>query len=255
MANLMRLVFFGCLLLWTTLGYSRTLQLVTLQYPPYEYKEGLQVKGIAVDIIREAFRRLSQPIEITLLPWPRAISYIENGKADAIFTAFKKPHRETFADYSKEVLFPQTISLFVRADSNIVYDGHITSLKPYSVSVINKVSYGQFFDTALKQGELTKIKVSNSGKQSAKMLLAQRVDIWISNKYGAFHIANQLNELEGIRALEPHIQSVPSYIAFSKKRNLTHIRDQLDVVLKAMKEDGSYDQIINRYFENIHYTE
>lgn len=247
--NLMKFVLYGCFLFWATFGHSRVLQLVTLEYPPYEYKEDQQVKGIAVDIIREAFGRLSQPIEIKLLPWPRAISYIENGKADAIFTAFKNPHRETFADYSKEVLFPQTISLFVRSDSNIVYDGQITSLQSYSISVINKVSYGQLFDTAVKEGVLTKIKISNSGKQSAKMLLAQRVDIWISNKYGALHIANQLNQLEKVRALEPNIQSVPSYIAFSKKRNLTHVRDKLDVVLKAMKEDGSYERIINSYFE------
>ena len=246
--NLMKFVLCGCFLFWTTAGSSRVLQLVTLEYPPYEYQEGQQVKGIAVDIIREAFRRLSQPIEIKILPWPRAISYIENGKADAIFTAFKNPHRETFADYSKEVLFPQTISLFVRANSSIVYDGQLSSLQPYSVSVTNQVSYGQRFDTAVKEGVLTKIKINNSGKQSAKMLLARRVDIWISNKYGALHIANQLNQLEKIRVLEPDIQSVPSYIAFSKKRNLTHVRDKLDVVLKAMKEDGSYERIINSYF-------
>ncbi len=51
---------------------ERIIELVTLQYPPYEYEEDGEVKGIAVDIITEGFTRLGYEVDITLYPWTRA---------------------------------------------------------------------------------------------------------------------------------------------------------------------------------------
>ncbi|WP_419905395.1 hypothetical protein [Kiloniella sp.] len=48
---------------------------------------------------------------------------------------------------------------------------------------------------------------------------------------------------EEVAEILPPIQSVPSYIAFSKKRNHTKLRDMVDATLKAMKQDGSYDRL------------
>ena len=126
------------LLLFSTQSTARTLQLVTLQYPPYIYKEGENIKGIAVQIIRESFRRMQQPIRITMLPWSRAIMQIQNGNADAIFTAYKNPERETFADYSKGIVMPQIVSLFVLKDSSITWNGDFKVLTKYSVVWLEK---------------------------------------------------------------------------------------------------------------------
>ncbi|WP_028866037.1 substrate-binding periplasmic protein [Psychromonas aquimarina] len=230
---------------------AQTIELVTLQYPPYEYRgesEG-EVKGIVVDIIEEVFKRLDVPINIKILPWARAIRYIEEGQADAVFTAFKNPVREQFADFSREILMPQTISLFVRSDSTIKYDGNLASLSNYTIGGVNSVSYGTTWDQAVKDGIITKLQLSNSGEQNMRKLLADRVPVIISNKYGAYDIARKMNQLVDIRELKPSLQSVPSYIAFSKKRNLTDLRDKFDITLREMKLDGSYEHIINAYLE------
>ena len=123
--------------------FAKTLELVTLQYPPYVFEHNGEIKGIALEIVEEAFRRMQQPVNVKLLPWARALKYIKRGKADAIFTAFKNPERETFMVYSKEVLINQTISLFVRKDSNIIFDGDLKKLSNYRFGVVRKVSYGK----------------------------------------------------------------------------------------------------------------
>ncbi|MDO6528040.1 transporter substrate-binding domain-containing protein [Motilimonas sp. 1_MG-2023] len=110
-------------------SFAQKLDLVTLQYPPYQYESAGEVKGIAVDIVKEAFGRLGIQAEIRVLPWSRAIRYIEQGQADAIFTAFKTPEREKFADYSHEILLWQTISLFVRSDSTLEFNGDLETLR------------------------------------------------------------------------------------------------------------------------------
>ncbi len=232
-----------------TSSHSRELELVTLQYPPYEYEEAGQLKGIVVEIIREAFQRMDRPISIKLMPWARAIQKIERGHADAIFTAYKNPHRETFADFSREVLMMQEVSFFVRKESPIQFDGDWGLLQPHPIGGVRKVSYGSLFDAAVKDQRVQFSATASSGEEAVKMLLKQRYEILVSNKYGALHIFKQNKQLDSIRELTPPIQSVPSYLAFSKKRNLAEIRDQFDVVLAAMKKEGIYNQIIKRFFE------
>ena len=223
---------------------SSELNIVTLQYPPYAYKENGQVKGIAVEIVTEAFKRLNLPITITVLPWARALHQIKNGDADAIFTLFKKPEREVFADYSNEVLVPQIVSLYVNKHSTIKFTGDLKQLKPYSFGLVRKVSYGQIFDRALKDNILTNVVRSNDAQQSFKMLFSNRIDIVAINKYGALDILQHSNKLNYIKELKPDLQNIPSYIAFSKKRNLSTIRDKFDDTLRQMKIDGSYDLLL-----------
>lgn len=225
------------------------LELVTLQYPPYEYKENGEVKGIAVKIVKEGFQRIGRPIKIKLLPWARAIHMIEQGQADAIFTAYKTPERQLFADYSKEILMPQTVSLFVLRDSTIEWNGDISSISQYRIGAVIKVSYGDIFDGAVNNNILTRVDRVSSGELNMKKLLMKRFDILISNKYGALDILTKMGKLNHVRELSPIVQSVPSYIAFSKKRNLISMRDKFDSVLKEMKNDGTYERIINEYFQ------
>ncbi|MCJ8299774.1 MAG: transporter substrate-binding domain-containing protein [Pseudomonadales bacterium] len=236
------------LLLCSTQSTARTLELVTLQYPPYIYREDGDIKGIAVQIIRESFRRMQQPIKITLLPWSRAIMRIKNGSADAIFTAYKNPDRETFANYSKGIVMPQIVSLFVLKDSSITWNGNFKLLTQYTMGVVRKVSYGKLFDQAVKDHTLGKIQYAGTGEQNMEKLLKGRFDVLVSNKYGALDILKRMGKSNQVKELSPEIQSVPSYIAFSKKRNLSAIRDQFDSVFAAMKKDGTYEQIIQSYF-------
>lgn len=45
----------AALLAYTPSAFARTYTFVTLEYPPYEYTENHEIKGIAVEIVREAF--------------------------------------------------------------------------------------------------------------------------------------------------------------------------------------------------------
>ncbi|AZN38223.1 transporter substrate-binding domain-containing protein [Iodobacter ciconiae] len=223
---------------------AATLELVTLQYPPYQYEENGQIKGLVVDIVKEVFRRMQQPVNITLMPWTRSIKMIEDGTADAVFTAYKTADREVFADYSKEVLMPQAVSFFVLSESNIKFDGDLQKLANYSFGVVNKISYGDVFDSAVKNKIIKMPDITYTGEQNIDKLLAKRFDILVSNKYGALDILKNKRVLHKVKALSPVLQTIPSYIAFSKKRKLSLIRDKFDEILLSMKKDGSYERIM-----------
>lgn len=236
------------ILVFINLAYGKTLELVTLEYPPYEYTENRKIKGIAVDIVKEAFRRMNQTINITVLPWARAINMIEHSKADAIFTAYKNQQRELFADYSKEVLMYQTMSFFVKKGSPIIFDGNIGSLKNYMFGTVIKVSYGKKFDDAKNNKILDKIVETSSVRQNILMLTHGRIDIWVNNKYGGLFELKKMNLTHKVAELHPEVEKIPSYIAFSKKRKLSVYRDKFDTILAQMKKEGTYDEIIQAFF-------
>ena len=81
------------------------------------------MRGVAADIVREAFRRMGRPVRIGIYPWGRSLSMAESGQADAIFTIDKTSEREARLDHSRQVLMPQEVSLFVWQDSPIRFDG------------------------------------------------------------------------------------------------------------------------------------
>jgi polar amino acid transport system substrate-binding protein len=227
---------------------TTALELVTLQYPPYEYLEAGEVKGVAVEIVRKVFERMKRPITITVYPWDQSLDMIKKGEADAIFTIFKTPERETFLDYSHEVFMTQVVSFFVTSDSNILFEGDLHKLSMYTFGVVRTVSYGSTFDDAVKSGVIRNIEISETGEENMKKLLQGRFDILVSNRYGALDIVKKMNKRNQVKELTPALQSVPSYIAFSKKRRLTSVRDEFDIILRNMKDDGTYDRIISSCF-------
>lgn len=247
MVNQMFYLLLVYFLLIANTASAKVLELVTLQYPPYAYQEQGEVKGVAVDLIQEAFRRMKQPIRISVLPWARAIYQIEQGQSDAIFTIYKTKERALFADYSNEVLIQQSVALFVRKDSAIAFNGQLSQLANYRIGAVRKVSYGEVFDRAVLTGQLASLDITDTGEQNMKKLLQGRFDILVSNKLGAQYILQQMGQTEKVKMLLPEIEYIPSYLAFSKKNNLQATRDQFDAVLGEMKRDGSYAKIVGRF--------
>lgn len=246
----MKKIMVACLIIFLSAAscFARTLEVVTLQYPPYAYKEKSDVKGVATEVVRAVFRKMGQPIEIKLYPWARAIKMIELGEADAIFTAYKNPTREKFSDYSREILIQQAISLFVLKSSPAEFDGDLGKLLKYRFGGVRKVSYGTVFDQAVENGVISSPELTITGEVNMSKLLKGRFDILVSNRYGALYILKKMNKLDKVRELSPIVQSVPSYITFSKKRDLTLVRDKFDVVLADMKRNGTYGKIISNFF-------
>ncbi len=236
-------------LTWNTYAHSEAVKLVTLQYPPYQYQEGNEVKGMVVDIVREAFKRLKMDTQIRLNAWPRSLAMVKDGHADAIFTAYKNPERETFLDYSATVLMPQEVVLFVSKDSDIEYDGNLKSLANYRIGIVRDISYGSTFDEERMKGTFKKISEATNLEQNVKKFQSGRVDILISNKYTALSMFKQLGLTGQFKELSQTVQSVPSYIAFSKANNLAGLRDRFDTVLQDMMSDGTYQTIVKAYAE------
>ncbi|CAM3762018.1 substrate-binding periplasmic protein [Vibrio aquimaris] len=231
---------------------AEPLELVTLEYPPYIETRNGQVSGVAVLLVSYIFHQLETPVNITVLPWARALALVQRGKADGIFTAFKNAEREKFADYSRNVLFVQNISLMALRGSGYrpeeILVGDVSDI---ALCVVNGVSYGKRMDTKIAQGGFRAVFQRNSAKECAHLIRTKRADIWVNNEFGARSILVQESLDKAIEILSPAIEATPSYIAFSKKRDRKALLNRFDEVLAEMRQDGRYETIIYGYFESM----
>jgi polar amino acid transport system substrate-binding protein len=238
--------------MWIGAGesFADELRVATFNYPPFQYEEQGEVKGIAVDIVRELFKRLNQPIKIDFYPFPRAVKNLKTGESDVIFTFYFKKEREAFADYTQEALVNQKISLFVHEDSPIVFDGDLSKLNQYKFGLV-RFSYGSVFDAAVDKKLITRIEYVSKMDLNMKKFLRRRFDILPSDRWVAYYYYSKFNRENDnsvkLKELKPPIQSFPAYMGFSKANHLGGLRDRSDMVLKEMKKDGSYQRIIDGY--------
>ena len=218
---------------------------VSLEFPPLEYagKDGIP-EGIAVSIVRRIMNTLGHTVDIKIHPWSRSLDLVRKGHVDAIFTAYRTPKRETFLDYSREILVPQTVSFYVRKGSQIEFYGDLNNLKGRRIGVVSTISYGPKFDQFRDQLNIQSVE---NIEQNFDKLLLGRIDLFISNKFVADWKLNTADSAKHIIRLPQEVEHVPSYIGFSKKRKLTDLRDAFDLELTKLKDSGEYAKLLEQY--------
>ncbi|WP_136810228.1 substrate-binding periplasmic protein [Desulfosediminicola flagellatus] len=229
--------------------FAETIVLAAADSTPTAYTENGKQSGILVDVINEAFKRADYPVEIKIMPWARCLKEVKDGNVDGIFSAYDIKERHAFLTYATEVLITQVQAFFVLKDSTITFDGDLTKLSDKSIGIIIQTSYGPRLDLALKNGTFVKVDQTTSAPLNVKKLLEGRVEIIPSYRHVVLSTAKSLGAVNQIKELSPEIEAIPSYLAFTKKRNFTNIIRDFNKALLSMKNDGTYDIIFNNYIK------
>lgn len=215
-------------------------------YPPFQYPKDGKPVGIFPPLLEEAFHRMGHELETVNVPWARIMHMMKSGETD-IVPAFKTVEREKFMDFSNENFLAQPVTIITRKDSDITYNGDLAELAKYRVGIVLKISYGKVADEAIANGVLPKLEYAADGKQSILQLIRDRVDLIILNTLGAHHILQELGAVDRVKILYPAVQTTPTNLGFSKKRNLLMLRDSFDKALIEMKKDGTYNRILSQF--------
>lgn len=229
-------------------GKTDPLSLVTMDYPPHSFQEDGEPKGIWVDITREAFKRMGQPVTIKSYPWARVIHMMKKGHADGVAGAYKTPEREQFMDYPQTPITYGIVTLFVLKDSSITFNGDLKELSDYRFCVVRGFSYGNTFDTAVKNGTIVHIREAPTMEENIKAFLVLGLkSVLPTDRISGLYRLSRMDKENQVRELPVKLEKNPIYIAFSKKRNRLALVEKLDRVLARMRADGSINAMIQRY--------
>ena len=220
---------------------EETIQLASTEYPPYT-GAALPNGGVITAIASEAFKRGGYTAKVSFLPWARALKDGEDGNVEGIVGIWHNKDREKSFVFSAPLPSNQ-IGIYKRSDSPISYK-NLSDLKPYTIGTGRGYSNPAAFEAA-------KLRTAEALDDETNMrkLGSSRIDLVLIDKGVAqYLIDTKLTEFKGKLAwIEPAIEKVPLYVAFSKKSTNNDKKvAAFNQGLASMEKDGTLAKMVSQ---------
>ncbi len=242
----------------TTIYAKKVILAATLDFPPYEYRENNQEKGIAIDVIKEIVSRLADyDIKFYFYPWGRAKDRVKKGHNDILFNSGDYKSRRAWAHVIKTPIINEKYVFFVKKESSIRLDENLNDTHKLSIGIRDHFSYGTgVFKKSLLEKKYKSIQKVEKTEQLFQMLMSERIDLFIGNYSTIMHYLKENCLLSKVRVLKNNDQSDnlvilnwPTYILVSKKTKHLNLVEDFSKTLRNVKNDGTYKKIEDSYQE------
>jgi len=222
-------------------------------YKPYIYKDKAgNPQGIFKDLMTEIFRRLNIPLTCKLYAWKRTQVFVHNGLADGMVTVATKKRLETMV--STQPLVTSGEKIFARKDNprieQIKQIKSIDDLKPFRVVEVTGAGWAEeHFKDLPHMVWVPKLT-------SALYMLANgRVDIYVMNEFSGIETIKTMIQTpspfqENFKKIIvcPHTLETISYsLLINKDSKWATLVPKINATIDAIKEDGTYDRIMQKY--------
>lgn len=215
-------------------------------FRPCSWKENNTMKGILIDVINEAVvNRMNLEVTHEGLPWKRAQSHVQKGKADAFITV-PTTARLAYTIKNTEPVININLSIVTRKD-------HPKLKQMKSITTIEQLknySLTNYLGNGWAKQNLNHLKVHCLPTIDLlfPFLIAGRADIAIiSDKLSKYEI-KRLGYEKKLAVLPNAIASVPFHLCIRKTSEHTSILKRFDSVIKEMTADGTLQKIEAAYY-------
>ncbi len=224
-------------------------------YAPYSYVEAGHFKGMYVDILTEAGRRLAPDYAITLqpLPWKRGLLGMEAGTAFALFPPGLKAERDYIQPYSVP-LYRETVVLFCNSETMQVprksFPDDFVGLR---IGVNLGFLLSERLMQAAKQG-LVKLDAVKGNDSNLKKLALNRINCYASDRTAALYSMKRLHAYFSNSSFSlqetVELSGENTYIGYSARNNPAYKADfikKMNLVLETMRANGDIARIESNY--------
>jgi ABC-type amino acid transport substrate-binding protein len=223
------------------------LSLYTEEYPPFNFEENGELKGITVDLMDEMLSRAGSALtknDIQLVPWNNGYQRALNEPNTALFATTRTSQREDLFQWVGPIA-PTTIVLTAKKSAGISVNG-VSDMNRYRIGTVREDVGEQL---------LVELNVNRSAIDSAptplanvRKLAAGRIDLWAYEASVAKWLLKS-NGYDPSQYEEVYTLSEGQlYFAFHKQVPQS-VLDTLQQALDSMKEDGTYQAILDRYLK------
>lgn len=234
---------------------ARDITIVTVAMEPYEFQIDGKEKGIAVNIIKEAFKRMGHKVAIEFIPWQRALFKVKYGHVDGILDISPNKKRNKFLLFPKTEIYSGEWVAFKRTGDKFTLNGDLSNAKKFELGVIRGYFYGDLIDRAVKKDKFKKIIKVIDDEAIVKGLFKQDYDMFIGDRTTTLYISKKLKvdrQIDIVKKTETNkefvFDSSKAYLAFSKKTIDKEFVNKFSNILSSMKKDGTTKDIIESYF-------
>lgn len=215
----------------------------TEQWPPYNYTEGGEVKGIATDMLRSACVLAQITCRVELVPWARAYKVASQIPNALVYTTARKPSRESEFLWVGPIL-PRTTWVYFRAGQA----GGIRDLKDLARlrlgAVRDEAAYQDLLDLGVPEKAFL-LEATNANV--LKMLMSNMVDAMVDTEVGMAWNLRAAGLEPGVVTRRFKLSDEGSYyFALNLKSDPALVR-ALQLALDKLRHDGKLDAIVRQY--------
>jgi len=196
------------------------------------------IDGIAVDIVREMFKRAGVQYSLTLrFPWDRIYKLALEKPGYGVFVTARLPEREQLFKWVGPI-GPDDWVLLAKGDSPLSL-ASLDEAKQYRIGAYKGDAISQY---------LTEKGVEHStslrDQENARKLMSGQIDLWATGDPAGRYLAKQ----EGISGLKTVLRfnSAELYLALNKDMP-DEIVARLQAALDQMRAEGFVDKTLNSY--------
>lgn len=224
-------------------GYAQPdLKLITEDWAPYNYEEGLEIKGFSTEVVRAVLDELGDAYPIEIFPGPRSDRMLDTLPNIMYFSIFRTPEREEKYKWIGPIS-DQAVYFYKRTGNSKSYKD-IEDIKAASVTVPYK---GLVADSVEALGVKNVIKLASRERQFA-LLFNDRAELLVNT--GPLGIAYYLKKMDmpadALTQTSVKLLEFPLYIACSKEIPDSVI-ERWQAALDRVKASNKYRTIYHKY--------
>ncbi|NTW36703.1 MAG: amino acid ABC transporter substrate-binding protein [Syntrophobacteraceae bacterium] len=235
----------------TTTAAAPPLRIAYPTFPPFHFIDANgAMAGFFYEIMTTALHeRMGLSVSWEAYPWARCQENVKFGKEDAIITV---PTRERlhYTSTHKDPFYNKTLNIFINNANpriaEIMNLKTISDIKKSDFSVITYSGNGWHKENV----EILGIKTHEtpSLENVWKMLAGMRGDLVIEWPHGAWPDIKRAGVIDEIIDTQITISSMPFHLLIKKTSPSVNILDQFNETINKMKEDGTMQLILSRYY-------
>lgn len=231
------------LFVWAQGLAAREIALRASRWPPY-VEESLPGQGLALSIVREAFRRSGHTVRFDIRPWTRSLEGTMLGVYEGLATAWYSEPRARELAYSKPYLLNE-LRFVARAERRIQVHS-LRDLAGMRVGVVRDYAYGEPFDSA---DFFVKVP-TNSLLENLMQLVNRRIDLTLDDtrviRWQLDHFL--VHSKEQLQLLDPPYRTRKLFVAVSRELpDHKRILSDFNHGLESMKQDGTYRKLLEQF--------
>jgi polar amino acid transport system substrate-binding protein len=232
-------------------GYPKStlLNIVTEHLPPLQIADGQQnVDGLATEIVRHLLQYIDITAQIQVHNWARAYKMALEQPNVMIFSITRNKAREQKFKWVGPILSLNN-DLWRLNSRNDIKVKNLAQAKAYQIAVPrNDIQHQLLLSSGFSAKE--HLQVVTHYDQAIQMLFRQRVDFIVGSRLILAHklkrMGKDISQIQSIINIAPGIGKL--YLAFSLD-TADSVVAQFEQALQIMKNDGSYDKIVNKWHD------
>ncbi len=209
------------------------------EFQPFEYLEDGKIVGFDIDLITEIAKMIDMKIEIKNLAFDGLIPALQAKKVDLIIAGMSATEdRKQFVNFT-EPYYTSKQAIIVSKDN--------TTIVTFDDLVGKKVGVVLGFTGDIAVTDIKEIDVQryNGSSEAILALKANKIDAVVLDSEPAYNYSLQNPEL---KMLDTNLAEETYAIALGIDD--TELLEKINEALKTLKENGTYDTLHAKYFED-----